>query len=70
MTALSFLDYMRRELPSFEIDGGPNFAVVLMVWVGFFGHPLQPDKENIWLLMLLIEFYRPKRPVSPNVFPH
>ena len=42
MTALSFLDYMRRELPffSFEIDGGPNFAVVLMVWVGFLGASL------------------------------
>jgi len=42
MTALSFLDYLRREIPGFEfeIDGGPNFAVVLMVWVGFFGASL------------------------------
>ncbi len=42
MTALSFLDYLRREVPgfSFEVDGGPNFAVVLMVWVGFFGASL------------------------------
>jgi C4-dicarboxylate transporter, DctM subunit len=42
MTALSFLDYMRRELSffSFEVDGGPNFAVVLMVWVGFLGASL------------------------------
>lgn len=42
MTALSFLDYLRREMPGFEfeIDGGPNFAVVLMVWVGFFGASL------------------------------
>ena len=37
MTALSFMDYMRREVPffEFEIQGGPNMAVVLMVWVGF-----------------------------------
>jgi len=42
MTALSFLDYLRREVPGFEfeVDGGPNFAVVLMVWVGFFGASL------------------------------
>lgn len=42
MTALSFLDYLRREIPGFEfeVDGGPNFAVVLMVWVGFFGASL------------------------------
>jgi TRAP-type C4-dicarboxylate transport system permease small subunit len=42
MTALSFLDYLRREMPGFEfeIDGGPNLAVVLMVWVGFFGASL------------------------------
>jgi C4-dicarboxylate transporter DctM subunit len=42
MTALSFLDYLRREIDGFEfeVDGGPNFAVVLMVWVGFFGASL------------------------------
>lgn len=42
MTALSFLDYLRREIPgfTFEVDGGPNMAVVLMVWVGFFGASL------------------------------
>ncbi len=39
MTALSFLDYLRREISvlDFEIQGGPNMAVVLMVWVGFLG---------------------------------
>ncbi len=42
MTALSFLDYLRREAPGFslEIEGGPNLAVVLMVWVGFLGASL------------------------------
>jgi len=42
MTALSFLDYMRREVSffDFEIQGGPNMAVVLMVWVGFLGSSL------------------------------
>ncbi|MEC8382174.1 MAG: TRAP transporter large permease subunit [Myxococcota bacterium] len=42
MVGLSFLDYMRRELSffDFEIDGGPNMAVVLMVWVGFLGASL------------------------------
>jgi len=42
MTALSFMDYMRREVSFFtlEIQGGPNMAVVLMVWVGFLGASL------------------------------
>ena len=42
MTALSFLDYLRREISvfDFEIQGGPNMAVVLMVWVGFLGASL------------------------------
>jgi len=42
MVALSFLDYLRREVPGFdlEIQGGPNMAVVLMVWVGFLGASL------------------------------
>lgn len=42
MTALSFLDYLRREGPGFEFEvtGGPNLAVVLMVWVGFLGASL------------------------------
>jgi C4-dicarboxylate transporter, DctM subunit len=42
MTALSFMDYMRREASFFtlEIQGGPNMAVVLMVWVGFLGASL------------------------------
>ena len=48
MVGLSFLDYMRRELSffDFEIDGGPNMAVVLMVWVGFLGaSPCGQTKE-------------------------
>ena len=42
MTALSFMDYLRREISffDFEIQGGPNMAVVLMVWVGFLGASL------------------------------
>jgi C4-dicarboxylate transporter DctM subunit len=42
MTGLSFLDYLRREVPvfDFEIQGGPTMAVVLMVWVGFLGASL------------------------------
>ena len=42
MTALSFMDYLRREISffGFEIQGGPNMAVVLMVWVGFLGASL------------------------------
>jgi C4-dicarboxylate transporter DctM subunit len=42
MTALSFLDYLRREVwfIDLEIQGGPTMAVVLMVWVGFLGASL------------------------------
>ena len=42
MTALSFMDYLRREIDfvNVEIQGGPNMAVVLMVWVGFLGASL------------------------------
>ncbi len=42
MTGLSFLDYLRREVSfvDLEIQGGPNMAVVLMVWVGFLGASL------------------------------
>ena len=42
MVTLSFLDYLRREVPffDFEIDGGSNASVVLMVWVGFLGASL------------------------------
>ncbi len=42
MTALSFMDYVRREVPGvdIEIPGGANMAVVLMVWVGFLGASL------------------------------
>lgn len=42
MTALSFLDYLRREVPGveFSVQGGANMAVVLMVWVGFLGASL------------------------------
>ncbi len=42
MTALSFMDYLRREVSFFdlEVQGGPTMAVVLMVWVGFLGASL------------------------------
>jgi C4-dicarboxylate transporter DctM subunit len=42
MTALSFLDYLRREVPfiSWEVEGGPNMATLMMVWVGFLGASL------------------------------
>jgi len=42
MALLSFFDYARREIPGFPIDleGGPNMAMVLMVWVGFLGASL------------------------------
>jgi C4-dicarboxylate transporter DctM subunit len=48
MTALSFLDYMRREVSffDFEIQGGPNMAVVLMVWVGFLGSSLAAQERK------------------------
>ena len=42
MTGLSFLDYLRREVPGvdYSIQGGASMAVVLMVWVGFLGASL------------------------------
>jgi C4-dicarboxylate transporter, DctM subunit len=42
MTALSFVDYLRREVSfvDLEVQGGPTMAVVLMVWVGFLGASL------------------------------
>ena len=42
MTALSFLDYLRREVPGvdYSVQGGASMAVVLMVWVGFLGASL------------------------------
>ncbi len=42
MVFLSFFDYLQREGPemSFDIPGGPNMAMVLMVWVGFLGASL------------------------------
>jgi len=42
MTALSFLDYLTREFrfADLEVAGGPNMAMVLMVWVGFLGASL------------------------------
>jgi C4-dicarboxylate transporter DctM subunit len=48
MTALSFMDYMRREVSffDFEIQGGPNMAVVLMVWVGFLGASLAAKERK------------------------
>ena len=42
MVFLSFFDYLQREGPemSLDIPGGPNMAMVLMVWVGFLGASL------------------------------
>lgn len=42
MTAFSFLDYLRREagVEALEVEGGPNMAMLLMVWVGFLGASL------------------------------
>lgn len=42
MVGLSFLDYLRREVPGFtlEVNGGAGMSVVLMVWVGFLGASL------------------------------
>ena len=42
MVFLSFNDYLTRELGSLAMDvpGGPNMALVLMVWVGFVGASL------------------------------
>lgn len=42
MTLLSFADYVRREIDflNFEIEGGPNMATLMMVWVGFLGASL------------------------------
>ena len=36
------MDYLRREIDfvDVEIQGGPNMAVALMVWVGFLGASL------------------------------
>jgi len=48
MTVLSFTDYLRREMPgfNFEIQGGANMAVVLMVWVGFLGASLATRRRK------------------------
>jgi C4-dicarboxylate transporter DctM subunit len=42
MTGFCFLEYMRREVPGFdfEVDGGANMAMVMMVWIGFLGASL------------------------------
>lgn len=48
MVSLSFLDYLRREVTffTFEIEGGANMAVVLMVWVGFLGASLATRQKK------------------------
>ena len=48
MVSLSFLDYLRREVSfvTFEINGGANAAVVLMVWVGFLGASLATRQKK------------------------
>ena len=48
MVALSFMDYLRREIEfiNFEIDGGANASVVLMVWVGFLGASLATRQKK------------------------
>jgi C4-dicarboxylate transporter, DctM subunit len=48
MVSLSFLDYLRREVNffTFEIEGGANMAVVLMVWVGFLGASLATRQKK------------------------
>lgn len=42
MVGLSFLDYLKREVPALglELEGGPNLAMIAMVWVGFLGASL------------------------------
>lgn len=42
MVLLAFLDYARREIPFVnpDVPGGPNMAMVLMVWTGFLGASL------------------------------
>jgi C4-dicarboxylate transporter, DctM subunit len=48
MTAFSFLDYLRREVPGVDlsIQGGAKMAVVLMVWVGFLGASLATRQKK------------------------
>ena len=48
MVALSFLDYMRREIDffDFEIAGGAPMSVILMVWVGFLGASLATRQKK------------------------
>ena len=48
MVALSFLDYMRREIEffDFEISGGASMSVMLMVWVGFLGASLATRQKK------------------------
>ncbi len=48
MVSLSFMDYLRREVAfvDFEIDGGANASVVLMVWVGFLGASLATRQKK------------------------
>ena len=68
MTALSFMDYLRREIDfvNVEVQGGPTMAVVLMVWVGFLGASLAtrqppascrlPPPASPWLPLLPATF--------------
>ncbi|MEC7986259.1 MAG: TRAP transporter large permease subunit [Myxococcota bacterium] len=48
MVALSFLDYLRREVSffTFEVQGGVGMSVVLMVWVGFLGASLATRQKK------------------------
>ena len=68
MVALSFMDYLRREVEfvDFEIDGGANASVVLMVWVGFLGASLATRQRSIWLWIRRTVSSPQKRPVLPN----
>jgi len=47
MAGLSFIDYLRRETPFvIEIEGGPNMATLMMVWVGFLGASLSTRRGS------------------------
>jgi C4-dicarboxylate transporter DctM subunit len=48
MVALCFLAYLQRSMPEVTISmqGGPNMATVLMVWVGFLGASLATQQNK------------------------
>jgi C4-dicarboxylate transporter DctM subunit len=48
MVLLSFFDYLYREFPDVapSIEGGPNMAMVLLVWVGFLGASLATRRRR------------------------